>query len=85
MSDLCDVAVGACVVGGRATGVFKPGNHGSTFGGNPLAMSGVVATIDAMKEEGLLANAERVGRVFADRVSEGLPDVFPGQLIRKFS
>src|SRR5574339_195457 len=55
------VPVGACVVGGRAKGVFKPGNHGSTFGGNPLAMTGVVATIDAIKEEGLLDNASRVG------------------------
>ena len=57
------VPVGACVVGGRAKGVFKPGNHGSTFGGNPLAMTAVVATIDTMKEEGLLANATRVGKV----------------------
>jgi acetylornithine/N-succinyldiaminopimelate aminotransferase len=57
------VPVGACVVGGRAKGVFKPGNHGSTFGGNPLAMSAVVATIDTIKEEGLLANATRVGGV----------------------
>jgi acetylornithine/N-succinyldiaminopimelate aminotransferase len=55
------VPVGACVVGGRAKGVFKPGNHGSTFGGNPLAMTGVVTTIDTIKEEGLLANASRVG------------------------
>jgi acetylornithine/N-succinyldiaminopimelate aminotransferase len=55
------VPVGACVVGGRARGVFKPGNHGSTFGGNPLAMTAVVATIDAVKEENLLANAARVG------------------------
>ena len=55
------VPVGACVVGGRAKGVFKPGNHGSTFGGNPLAMTAVVATIDTIKEEGLLANAARVG------------------------
>ena len=54
--------VGACVVGGRAKGVFKPGNHGSTFGGNPLAMTAVVTTIDTIKEEGLLANAARVGR-----------------------
>jgi acetylornithine/N-succinyldiaminopimelate aminotransferase len=51
------------VVGGRAKGVFKPGNHGSTFGGNPLAMTAVVATIDTIKEEGLLANATRVGGV----------------------
>ncbi len=57
------VPVGACVVGGRAKGVFKPGNHGSTFGGNPLAMTAVVATLDTMKEEGLLANATRVGKV----------------------
>ena len=35
------VPVGACVVGGRAKGVFKPGNHGTTFGGNPLAMTAV--------------------------------------------
>ena len=55
------VPVGACVVGGRARGVFKPGNHGSTFGGNPLAMTAVVATIDAVREENLLANAARVG------------------------
>jgi len=55
------VPVGACVVGGRARGVFKPGNHGSTFGGNPLAMTAVVTTIDTIKEDGLLANAGRVG------------------------
>src|SRR5689334_6663043 len=55
------VPVGACAVGARAKGVFKPGNHGSTFGGNPLAMTGLVTTIDTMKEEGLLANSARVG------------------------
>ncbi|OAI51634.1 acetylornithine aminotransferase [Betaproteobacteria bacterium SCGC AG-212-J23] len=55
------LAVGACVVGNRAKGVFKPGNHGSTFGGNPLAMTGVVATLDIVKEEKLLANSAKVG------------------------
>jgi acetylornithine aminotransferase len=60
------IPVGACVVGGRAKGVFKPGNHGSTFGGNPLAMTGVVATIDTIKDEGLLANAAKVGQVIRD-------------------
>jgi acetylornithine/N-succinyldiaminopimelate aminotransferase len=63
------VPVGACVVGGRAKGVFKPGNHGSTFGGNPLAMTAVVATIDTIKEEGLLANAARVG----EAIRRGFP------------
>jgi acetylornithine aminotransferase len=63
------VPVGACVVGGRAKGVFKPGNHGSTFGGNPLAMTAVVTTIDTIKEEGLLANASRAG----DAIRGGIP------------
>jgi acetylornithine/N-succinyldiaminopimelate aminotransferase len=64
------VPVGACVVGNRAKGVFKPGNHGSTFGGNPLAMTAVVATIDTVKEEGLLANAARVGDVIRAGLSQ---------------
>src|SRR5574338_676961 len=53
------VPVGACVVGGRARGLFKPGNHGSTFGGNPLAMTAVCTTIDVMKEERLLDDEAR--------------------------
>jgi acetylornithine aminotransferase len=65
------VPVGACVVGGRAQGVFKPGNHGSTFGGNPLAMTAVVATIDTIKEEGLLANASKVGELIRGGVPRG--------------
>jgi acetylornithine/N-succinyldiaminopimelate aminotransferase len=55
------VPVGACVTGGRAKGVFKPGNHGSTFGGNPLAMTAVVTTIDTIREEGLMERATLVG------------------------
>jgi acetylornithine aminotransferase len=66
------VPVGACVVGGRAKGVFKPGNHGSTFGGNPLAMTAVVATIDTMKEEGLLASASRVGGMIQESLKSEL-------------
>jgi acetylornithine/N-succinyldiaminopimelate aminotransferase len=69
--------VGACVVGGRAKGVFKPGNHGSTFGGNPLAMTALVATVDTVKEEGLLANAARVGELIRSGIPrlEGITDV----------
>jgi acetylornithine/N-succinyldiaminopimelate aminotransferase len=68
------VPVGACVVGGRAKGVLKPGNHGSTFGGNPLAMCAVVTTLDTMKEEDLLANALKVG----DAIREGLVAALDG-------
>ncbi|HEX6321329.1 MAG TPA: aspartate aminotransferase family protein [Burkholderiales bacterium] len=66
------VPVGACVVGGRARGVLKPGNHGSTFGGNPLAMTAVVTTLDTMRDDGLLDNAERVGALIRRELNEAL-------------
>ena len=66
------VPVGACVTGNRARGVFKPGNHGSTFGGNPLAMCGVVTTLDTMKDEGLLDNAAKVGGAMIDNLKAAL-------------
>ena len=55
------VPVGAVVAGPKAASIFAPGNHGSTFGGNPLAMRAGVETIRTMETEGLLANAEKVG------------------------
>jgi acetylornithine aminotransferase len=66
------VPVGACVTGHRAKGVFKPGNHGSTFGGNPLAMTAVVTTLDAIKDEHLLDNAARVGAYLLDSLKKQL-------------
>jgi len=70
------VPVGACVTGGRANGVFKPGNHGSTFGGNPLAMTAVVATIDIVKEEGLIERAAKTGETIRSEVRKlALPGV----------
>jgi len=70
------VPVGACVTGNRARGVFKPGNHGSTFGGNPLAMTGVVATLDAIKEEKLMERAVRVGDLIRKEIqTQNLPGV----------
>ena len=55
------VPVGAVVAGPRAAHIFQPGNHGSTFGGNPLAMRAGVETIRIMEEDGLLANAAERG------------------------
>ena len=66
------IPVGACVAGGRARDVFRPGNHGSTFGGNPLAMSAVITTIETIEREGLLANAERVGTLILSGLREQL-------------
>ena len=48
------VPVGAVVCGPKAAGVFGPGNHGTTFGGNPLAMRAGVETLRIMEEDGLL-------------------------------
>ena len=55
------VPVGAVVCGPKAANVFGPGNHGTTFGGNPLAMRAGVETIRIMEEDGLLSNAATVG------------------------
>lgn len=55
------VPIGAVVAGPKAAKVFGPGNHGTTFGGNPLAMRAGVETLRIMEEEGLLENAARVG------------------------
>ena len=55
------VPIGAVVAGSKAAHIFKPGNHGTTFGGNPLAMRAGVETIRIMEEDGLLDNALKVG------------------------
>jgi acetylornithine/N-succinyldiaminopimelate aminotransferase len=55
------VPIGAVVAGPKAANIFQPGNHGTTFGGNPLAMRAGIETIRIMEEDGLLANAATVG------------------------
>ena len=55
------VPIGAVVVGPKAATIFQPGNHGTTFGGNPLAMRAGIETIRIMEEDGLIDNAVRVG------------------------
>ena len=55
------VPIGAIVCGPRAADVLGPGNHGTTFGGNPLAMRAGVETLRIMEEDGLLRNAAEVG------------------------
>ena len=59
------VPVGAVVAGPKAAAIFQPGNHGTTFGGNPLAMRAGVETIRIMEEDGLLENAAQVGKHLA--------------------
>jgi acetylornithine aminotransferase len=66
------VPVGAVVAGPKAANIFQPGNHGTTFGGNPLAMRAGVETIRIMQEDGLLDNAARVGAHLAAALRETL-------------
>ncbi|MFM2075054.1 MAG: transaminase, acetylornithine/succinylornithine family protein [Pseudomonadota bacterium] len=69
------VPVGAVVAGPKAAHIFAPGNHGTTFGGNPLAMRAGVETLRIMEEDGLLANAQRVGEHLQQALRQGLQGV----------
>ena len=55
------VPIGACLAAGKAVGVFKPGNHGSTFGGNPLACVAALTTLDVIEQDGLMQHAASLG------------------------
>ena len=55
------VPIGAVVTGPKASGVLGPGNHGTTFGGNPLSMRAGVETLRIMREDGVMENAASVG------------------------
>jgi acetylornithine/N-succinyldiaminopimelate aminotransferase len=66
--------IGACLARGEAAEVFKPGSHGSTFGGNPLACSAALATLGAIEEENLLENA----RVRGEAIRSGLRQALAG-------
>ncbi|MDM0104706.1 aspartate aminotransferase family protein [Variovorax sp. J22R24] len=72
------VPIGAVVAGPRAAHIFGPGNHGTTFGGNPLAMRAGIETIRIMEEQKLLENAATVGshlKAALEREFAGLPGV----------
>ncbi len=72
------VPIGAVVAGPKAANIFQVGNHGGTFGGNPLAMRAGVETIRIMEKDGLLENAAKVGahlRAGLEKALGGLPGV----------
>jgi len=72
------VPIGAVVAGGRARGTLGPGNHGTTFGGGPLACRAGLETLRIIEEENLLANATAMGQRIRDgfgRALQGLPGV----------
>ncbi len=66
------VPIGACLAAGPAAGLFQPGKHGSTFGGNPLACAAALAVLDIMADEGLVEGAARTGDYLVSRLRQEL-------------
>lgn len=64
------VPIGACLTAGKAGGLFTPGNHGSTFGGNPLACSAALAVLDVLIKDDLIAAAENKGNTIASGLAK---------------
>jgi acetylornithine aminotransferase len=69
------VPIGACLTSGRAAGLFQPGSHGCTFGGNPLACAAALTTLDVIAEEGLMDNAVRMGEAIRAGFAKALEGV----------
>ncbi|MEJ2383081.1 MAG: aspartate aminotransferase family protein [Xanthomonadales bacterium] len=68
------VPIGACVARGAAAAAFKPGSHGSTFGGNPLACRTACSVLDIMREEEIAARAARLGAAMLENFRARLGD-----------
>lgn len=64
------VPIGAVIAREEAANAFKPGDHGTTFGGNPLACAAALATLETIEQEDLLVNARQTGAYFRERLQE---------------
>ncbi|HEY4998671.1 MAG TPA: aspartate aminotransferase family protein [Usitatibacter sp.] len=69
------VPIGACLARGAAAKVFKPGNHGTTFGGGPLVSVAALTTLDVIEKDGLLAHAARMGEILKGGLERELAGV----------
>ena len=69
------VPIGACLAKGVAAQLFKPGNHGTTFGGGPLVSVAALRTLEIMEEEGVLANAVKMGEIMKGAFQHSLAGV----------
>ncbi len=68
------IPIGACVARGKAAELFHPGNHGSTFGGNPLASRIGYTVLDSMVKNDIVENAAQRGEQLAAALIKGLAD-----------
>lgn len=69
------VPIGACLARGVAAEVFKPGNHASTFGGNPLACAAAIETLNVITDANLLDHVTELGNFIRERLKKQLIDV----------
>ena len=69
------VPIGACLAAKKAAHLFGPGNHGSTFGGNQLAMAAALTTVDVVEKENLLENAKKIGQLIHDEIKSAFAGV----------
>ncbi|MGB1111353.1 MAG: aminotransferase class III-fold pyridoxal phosphate-dependent enzyme, partial [Gammaproteobacteria bacterium] len=72
------VPIGACLAGGKAAKLMAPGNHGSTFGGNPLACAAANAVLDVIESGNLLKRAATLGERMRSRfhaAMDSMPEV----------
>ena len=74
--------IGACLAAGKAAELMQPGNHGSTFGGNPLACAAALATINTIENHDLLSRAAVIGDRILDGLKKGLSESDHGLDIR---
>ena len=64
--------IGACLMNKKAANLFKPGNHGSTFGGNPLACATALTVLDVIKRDKLCEKVTRQGIIFKEKLVNSL-------------
>lgn len=74
--------VSAVLADDEVMGVIKPGQHGSTFGGNPVAAAVGMAALEVVKDENLAQNARHLGQLFRDKLNEYIKDSNIVNLVR---
>jgi len=68
------VPIGACIIGQRACELFKPGSHGSTFGGNPLVSVAALAVLDVLARDNICEHVHHLGLKFKEKLIQLLGD-----------
>lgn len=67
--------IGACITAGKAAHLFQPGNHGSTYGGNPLVCKAALTTINTLADDGHIDNAAAMGQFLRDEFKRRVGDL----------